>query len=508
MRKELKRLIELDREVALLGHIDALLGWDQETYMPPKAVDERSEQIALVEGIAHERAVSNEIGDLLAALGSTSASPLGEPSLDQPERAYLRVLRIAYDRETKLPADLVSELAREMSLSQAAWVEARAGNDFPAFAPHLERMVELKRRQAACLAGGASAPPYDALLDLFEPGATSASVAGVFALLRKDLVALLDKIRSRPQVDDSFLRRPCSKDRQAAISEWLMGLMAYDRSRGRLDTVAHPFTSTLGGDDVRITTRYIEDFFASSVFSTMHEAGHALYELGIAPGKEFERTRLHEAASMAVHESQSRMWENMVGRSRAFWKGNYARLAEYAGPSLEGINLDAFMKAINKVEPSLIRTEADEVTYGLHIILRFELEADLISGRLPVKDLSAAWNAKMKELLGAEPPDDRSGCLQDVHWSAGLFGYFPSYALGNLYAAQLWSSVKKGMPDLERRIESGDLASLLGWLRMNIHEPGAIYRPDELIRRVTGSSLDPKHFVAYLSEKYSQVYGF
>jgi carboxypeptidase Taq len=287
-----------------------------------------------------------------------------------------------------------------------------------------------------------------------------------------------------------------------------MGLMAYDRSRGRLDTVAHPFTSTLGGDDVRITTRYIEDFFASSVFSTMHEAGHALYELGIAPGKEFERTRLHEAASMAVHESQSRMWENMVGRSRAFWKGNYARLAEYAGPSLEGINLDAFMKAINKVEPSLIRTEADEVTYGLHIILRFELEADLISGRLPVKDLSAAWNAKMKELLGAEPPDDRSGCLQDVHWSAGLFGYFPSYALGNLYAAQLWSSVKKGMPDLERRIESGDLASLLGWLRMNIHEPGAIYRPDELIRRVTGSSLDPKHFVAYLSEKYSQVYGF
>jgi carboxypeptidase Taq len=238
-----------------------------------------------------------------------------------------------------------------------------------------------------------------------------------------------------------------------------------------------------------------------------------LYELGIAPGLEFARSKLREAASMAVHESQSRMWENMVGRSRAFWQGNYPRLAELAGGAapagaLVGVGIDEFVKAINKVEPSFIRTEADEVTYSLHIILRFELESDLVSGRLAVKDLPAAWNAKMKELLGVVPPDDTRGCLQDVHWSAGLFGYFPSYALGNLYAAQLWSTMKKSLSDIDSRIESGDLASLLAWLRKNIHEPGATYLPGELIQRVTGSSLDPKHFMAYLNEKYSRIYAF
>jgi carboxypeptidase Taq len=512
MRKELKRLIELDREAGLLGHVGALLGWDQETYMPPKAVGERSEQIALIEGIAHEKAVSPEIGDLLGSLGSTTASPLGDPALAERERAYLRALRREYDKAAKLPADLVAELARATSLGQASWAEARAKDDFPAFAPRLERIVELKRRQADCLsAGSARAPRYDALLDLFEPGATSESIARVFAALRADLVALLGRISSRPQVDDSFLRRPCPADRQAAISEWLMRLMSYDRERGRLDTVAHPFTTTLGSDDVRITTRYIEDFLASGIFSTIHEAGHALYELGIAPGEEYGRTRLHEAASMGIHESQSRMWENMIGRSRAFWKGNYARLAELAGGTagpLGGVGLDAFVRSVNKVEPSLIRTEADEVTYGLHVILRFELEAALIGGDLAVPDLPAAWKAKMKELLGVEPPDDARGCLQDVHWSAGLFGYFPSYAMGNLYAAQFWSAMKRDLPDLESRIESGDLASALDWLRANIHGPGAAWLPGELVRRVTGSGLESGHFTGYLNDKYSRVYGF
>jgi carboxypeptidase Taq len=518
MRKELMRLIEIDGELGLLGHIGALLSWDQETFMPIGAVDERSEQIALIESIAHDRAVSPEIGDLLAALGSTSASPSGSPSddslLDDMERAYLRVARRQYDRDTKLPADLVAELAREASLAQAAWIEARAKNDFPAFAPYLERIVELKKRQAACLTQGgqgARAARYDALLDLFEPGSTEASIAEVFGKLRGDLVALLDRIASKPPADDSFLRRPCPVSRQAAISGWLMDVMGYERGRGRLDTVAHPFTTTLGVDDVRITTRFIEDSFVSSLFSTVHETGHALYELGIAPGPAFKRTKLHDAASMAVHESQSRMWENMIGRSAAFWKGMYPRLVELAsggdarGP-LEGIGLDSFLRAINKVEPSPIRTEADEVTYSLHIILRFELESDLISGRLAVNDLPEAWNAKMKELLGLSVPDDARGCLQDVHWSAGLFGYFPSYALGNLYAAQFWSAMKRDMPDLDERIESGDLGSVLGWLRAKIHRHGSSLLPTELVYRVTGSTLDPKHFVAYLDEKYSRIY--
>jgi carboxypeptidase Taq len=506
MRKELARLIEMDREVGLLGHIDALLSWDQETYMPAMAVGERSEQIAYIESLAHDKLIAPEIGELLAALGSTTATPSGEGSLEAGEGAYLRVLRREYDRATRVPSDLVAELARATSLAHAAWIAARAKDDFPAFAPHLERIVELKKRQAQCLGSGAK--PYDALLDLFEPGSTEASIAEVFAGLRKDLVLLLEKIESRPQVDDSFLHKPCSAERQAAISGWIMDLVAYDRARGRLDTVAHPFTTTLGAADVRITTRYVEDFFPSSLFSTLHEAGHALYELGIGPGAEFTRTKLHDAASMAVHESQSRMWENVVGRSGVFWKGSYARLAELAGDALSGVGAEDFVKAINKVEPSLIRTEADEVTYGLHVILRFELESALISGNLAVRDLPAAWNAKMKELLGVVPPDDARGCLQDVHWSAGLFGYFPSYALGNLYAAQFWSAMKRDMPDIAARVESGDLLSVLAWLRRNIHEPGAMYLPGELVRRVTGGGLDPAHFLAYLDEKYSRVYGY
>ena len=389
-------------------------------------------------------------------------------------------MRVAYDRAAKMPADLVGELARAVSLSQAAWAAARSANDFGSFAPHLERMVELKRRQAACLSAGRpgpAAPAYDALLDLFEPGSGTASIAAVFARLRVELAELLGRIRSRPQVDDSVLRRACPAARQAEICEWLMGLLSYDRSSGRLDTTAHPFTTTLGADDVRITTRYLEGFFVSSVFSTIHETGHALYELGLDPGADFARTRLHEAASMAVHESQSRLWENMVGRSRAFWKGNYSRLAELAGPCLEGVDLDRFVKAVNRVEPSPIRTEADEVTYGLHVILRFELESELVAGRLSVKDLPSAWNGKMKELLGVVPPDDARGCLQDVHWSAGLFGYFPSYALGNLYAAQFWAAMKRELPDLDARIEAGDLGSLLLWLRANIHEPARPISP-------------------------------
>ena len=514
MRKEMQRLVELDREISLFIHIDALLNWDQETYMPSKAVGERAEQIALIEGLAHEKSIALEVGDLLEALGSTSENPMGDPALAPAERAYLRVLRRCFDRETKLPAELVGELAREVSLGQAAWIEARAKNDFPAFAPHLERMVELKKRQAACLAVGASVgkkpgqTPYDVLLDLYEPGSSEASISKVFALLRGELVALLDKIASRPQVDDSFLHRNCPVPNQQAISEWLMGIMSYDPGRGRLDVVAHPFTTTLGTSDVRITTRYLPDFFVSSLFSTVHETGHALYELDIAPGAGFEGTRLADPASMAIHESQSRFWENIVGRSASLWKPNYARLRGLAGGALDGVGLDAFVKSINKVEPSLIRTEADEVTYSLHIILRFELESALLSGHLAAKDLPAAWNEKMKELLGVVPPDDSQGCLQDVHWSGGLFGYFPSYALGNLYGAQFWDAMKVSMPDLEERIARGDLGSVLDWLKTNVHTSGTTYLPGELIERATGSDLDPSHFVAYLNKKYQAVYGF
>jgi carboxypeptidase Taq len=506
MRKEISRLAELDREHVLVSHIGAVLGWDQETYMPEAAVEERAEQLALLEGLAHERLTRPEIGDLLGALGSTPQNPMGDSALSPEERAYLRSLRRAYDQATRLPADLVTDLARTVALAQPAWVEARARNDFPAFAPHLERIIALQKRKAACLDPGK--PPYDVFLDLYEPGSTEAGIAKVFGDLRAELVALLGKIRSRPQVDASFLSRPCPVERQARMSGWIMDLLAFDRRRGRLDTTAHPFTSTLGGDDIRITTRYLEGNFASSVFSTIHETGHALYEMGMDPSPQFRRTKLSEPTSMAIHESQSRLWENIVGRSEAFWSPNYARLQDLAGDVLAGVPLEAFMKAINRVEPSFIRTEADEVTYSLHVILRFEIEGDLISGRLAVKDVPAAWNAKMEELLGVLPPNDAQGCLQDVHWSCGLFGYFPSYALGNLYAAQLWDRMRETLPDVDTTIRRGDVTSVREWLREKIHRQGSTWLPGELIERATGFPLDARHFVAYLNAKYAKVYGF
>jgi carboxypeptidase Taq len=506
MRRELEALIALDREIGLLSHIGSLLEWDMETYMPPKAAAERADQSSLVQSLAHERLVRPQIGELLASLGSTGDRPEGDPSLEPRERAYLRAMRRAYDRETKLPGDLVADLARETSLAQQAWAQARAKDDFQSFAPRLDAVLRLKRRQAACLSSGGN--PYDALLDLFEPGGTEAEVAATFAALKSDLVSILADIRSRPQIDDSFLYRNCPVERQKAISEWLVDLLPFDRERGRLDTVEHPFTNTMGVDDIRITTRYIEGNFTSSVFSTIHETGHALYEMGIATGEAFARTRLSEVWSAAIHESQSRMWENVIGRSASFWKRNYPRLAELAGPTLDGIGLDRFVAGINKVEPSLIRTEADEVTYGLHVILRFELESDLIAGRLSVEGLPAAWDARMGELLGIEPPSDSAGCLQDVHWSFGLFGYFPSYALGNLYAAQFWDAMRDDIPGLEGRIEAGDLGEPLAWLRERIHAWGAAYLPGELVRRATGSDLDARHFTSYLRGKYSRIYGF
>lgn len=506
MRREIGRLVELDRAHVLVAHISGALAWDQETAMPPKAIGERAEQLALLEGLAHEKLTDPEIGRLLDGLGSSSANPEGDESLEPVERAYLRALRRAYDQATRLPADLVTDLARTTALSQAAWIEARSKNDFASFAPWLRRMLDFQRRKAACL--GPDKPAYDVLLDLFEPGATETSVAAVFSGLRGELVRILGKIRSRPQVDDTFLHRPCPVERQEAVSRWLMDLLGYDRGRGRLDVSAHPFTQTLGADDVRITTRYLPDYLPSSLFSTIHETGHALYELGLAPPEAYLRTKLSEAASMAVHESQSRLWENMVGRSRSFWEPNYAKLHSLAGATLDGVGLDEFARAVNKVEPSLIRTEADEVTYSLHVILRFELEADLMAGRLGVEGLPAAWNRKMKELLGVVPPDDASGCLQDIHWSIGLFGYFPSYALGNLYAAQLWDRFRETLPNVEAGIARGDLAPLREWLREKVHKPGATWLPGELIERATGSALDPRHFVAYLEDKYSKVYGF
>jgi carboxypeptidase Taq len=509
MRAALEALTKIDRERQLLTHIGALLGWDQETYMPEQAVYERAEQLALVESMAHEKAISPRIGELLDVLESTDENPGGNSGLGQEERAYLHALRRNYDRVTKLPVELVAETAREISLSQATWMEAKKNDDFAFFAPHLQKMIDLNLRKAAFIKPDAS--PYDVLLDFYEPECSEQSIRTIFTALRTELVSILDAIQSRPQVDDSFLHRAIPLERQRSISEWLMDILSFDRSRGRLDTAVHPFTTTLGTEDVRITTKFVENFLPASVFCTIHETGHALYELGIDPAPGFSRTVLSEASSMAIHESQSRLWENMIGRSEGFWKEHFAKLRELAAPALDDVGPEAFFRAINKVEPSFIRTEADEVSYGLHVILRFELEADMMAGKLRAEDIPAAWNAKMVELLGIEPPDDRTGCLQDVHWSMGSFGYFPSYALGNLYSAQFCDTMRREMPYLVAmtgKEGAYDLGPVLGWLRANIHKPGATYLPGELVERVTGRHLEPSHFVAYLRDKYSRIYGF
>jgi len=499
MHKETARLLELDREHSLVMHIGAILGWDQETYMPPKAIEERSSQLALLEGLAHQKAVNPEIGELLAALEAKS-------DLSEDEKAYVRVVRRDYDRETKLPEAFVTEYAKEASLSQAAWADAKKNNDFAAFKPHLSRMVELNKKRAHYL--NPNAKPYDVLLDLFEPGSTQESVAAVFAKMKSYLVEILTRIRERPQIEDKCSGRRVDKHTQERISQYFMKVLGYERDRGRLDVSAHPFTTTLGADDVRITTRYVEDYFPSSLFSTIHESGHALYEMGIDPNPDYRGTKLAEAVSMAVHESQSRLWENIVGRSPAFWERHFPALSALLGEAGEGLDLESFVKSINRVSPSLIRTEADEVTYGLHVIARFELESALFDGSLNVEEVPEAWRAKYRELLGIEAPDDRQGCLQDVHWSMGAFGYFPSYALGNLYGAQFWAALKKEIPDVEARISGGDTSAVLAWLRKNVHVQGSRYTPGELVKKVTGQALDPVWFEKYLREKYSKIYGF
>jgi carboxypeptidase Taq len=499
MHKETARLLELDREHSLVMHIGAILGWDQETYMPPKAIEERSSQLALLEGLAHQKAVNPEIGELLAALEAKS-------DLSEDEKAYVRVVRRDYDRETKLPEAFVTEYAKEASLSQAAWADAKKNNDFAAFKPHLSRMVELNKKRAHYL--NPNAKPYDVLLDLFEPGSTQESVAAVFAKMKSYLVEILTRIRERPQIEDKCSGRRVDKHTQERISQYFMKVLGYERDRGRLDVSAHPFTTTLGADDVRITTRYVEDYFPSSLFSTIHESGHALYEMGIDPNPDYRGTKLAEAVSMAVHESQSRLWENIVGRSPAFWERHFPALSALLGEVGEGLDLESFVKSINRVSPSFIRTEADEVTYGLHVIARFKLESALFDGSLNVEEVPEAWRAKYRELLGIEAPDDRQGCLQDVHWSMGAFGYFPSYALGNLYGAQFWAALKKEIPDVEARISGGDTSAVLAWLRKNVHVQGSRYTPGELVKKVTGQALDPVWFEKYLREKYSKIYGF
>lgn len=490
----LNDLRQASLELYALKSAAGLLGWDQETFMPPKGGAARAESQAVLGTLLHQKQTSETMRKLL---DSAEAGPLSAR-----DAALARELRRDHEMARRIPEELATELARATSLSQQAWAKARAQNAPADFFPWLQKMVELKRREADCL--GYADTPYDALLDQFEPGSRAAVVRPVLEKLRDGLVPLLRRIlderASTQSLKPSWAGRNIPLDQQKAFNERLLRDMGFDLEAGRLDASAHPFTQGMAPGDVRLTTRYREDDWLNAVFSTLHEGGHGLYEQGL-PESEWGNP-LGEAASLSIHESQSRFWENRVGRSRAYWERYLPVAQEHFGSALAGAGVDEVLREVNAVSPSFIRVEADEATYNLHILLRFQLEEALFSGALEVEGLSEAWDDGMEKMLGIRPPDAARGFLQDVHWSCGLFGYFPTYTMGNLYAAQLAVAFEREQGSIDAKVRAGDFASMREWLREKIHRHGREFPAAELAKRATGEDLNPEYFLKYLEGKY------
>jgi carboxypeptidase Taq len=499
MTTALDQLNERIREVADLRHAADLLEWDERVCMPSGGAPVHGEMLSTLRRLAHEKFTAREVGGLLDTAGREVAS--GDPDTDAAR--LVAVTTRDYQKATRVPASFVAEQAEVVSAAQHAWGEARARNDFASFRPHLERVIALKRQYVTFFPPADH--PYDILLDDFEPGMKTSDVKAVFEVLRQGQVELLRKIAARPQVDDSCLRVPYAESDMWKFAVDVVTRFGFDWERGRQDKSTHPFATSFGSDDVRITTRFMERYPFSMLFGTLHETGHGLYEQGVS--RAHHRTQLEGGASLGVHESQSRLWENLVGRSRPFWEHFYPALQERFPAQLRNVSLDAFYRAINKVEPSLIRVEADEATYNLHVMMRVELEIALIEGRLDAAGLPDAWNARMEEYLGIRPPDDATGVLQDIHWSAGLLGYFATYTLGNLISAQLWEQFGNAYPERDDAIRRGDFSALLSWLRAEVHQYGRKYEPQDLVRRATRSRIDPAPYLRYLERKFGEIYG-
>ena len=490
MSSDLTTLRERLAEVADLSRAAGVLGWDQRVTMPPLGTEARAETLGTLRRIAHDRFTDAEIGRLLDRL-----VPMAESlPYDSDDASLIRVTRRDWEKACRVPSDLRVELTRAAARGHQAWVEARTNDDFASFLPFLRTNVELARRYIDCFEPADS--PYTALLDDYEPGMTTSDVRGVFAVLRPSLTEL---VRTAPAVDASFLHGSFDPVRQRAFAERVLSTMGFEEGAWRLDPTAHPFCTSFSNRDVRLTTRYRPDDL-ESIWSTMHEAGHGLYAHGIADS--LLRSPLAGAPSLGVNESQSRTWENLVGRSRAFWTHWYAPLQETFPDQLGDVELDRFLRAINRAEPGLIRVDADETTYSLHIILRFELEQELIEGTVALEDLPEAWNARMQEFLGVDVPDNARGVLQDVHWSGGAIGYFPTYALGNVISLQIWAKVREALPGLDERLAAGELGELSSWLRENLYALGRKLTPKETLERVTGSDvIDPQPYIRYLRDK-------
>jgi carboxypeptidase Taq len=498
MEQKLNRLKEVLGEVSDLNNAGALLSWDQQTYMPEGATEARGNMLSTVGKLAHEMFVSDEVGKLLDEL-----KPWAEQQdQDGEEYRLIKVTARDYDRSTRVPASFVMKQMQVVTMAHQAWMEARAKSDYSIFKPHLAKILDLTKEYISYFPK--SDHPYDILLDGYEPGMKTADVKDIFGKLRPRQVELIKAIAKAKQVDDSFLRQKFPGKKQLDFALMVAQKFGYDLRRGRQDLAPHPFCTNFSADDVRITTRINPKFLNTTLFGTMHETGHALYEQGV--GHTWARTPLAGGASLGLHESQSRMWENLVGRSLPFWEFFYPQLKKVFPSQLDGVSLKKFYKAINKVQPSLIRVEADEATYNLHIMLRLELEIAMVEGSVSLDDLPALWNTKMQEYLGITPPNDAAGVLQDIHWSGGMIGYFSTYALGNLISAQLWEKFESMNPDIYDQMRKGDFSSLLSWLRVKIHQYGRKYDPAELVLRVTKKPLESEPYVKYLTKKYTDIY--
>ncbi|GCE31834.1 carboxypeptidase M32 [Dictyobacter alpinus] len=494
---QLQALLDYLHPIEDLEALSALASWDQQTYMPAEAGVARMHQVTILQSLIHERLTARTLGELL------SAAEQSRTEFSDADRALLRQTRRAYDHATKLPQNLVEEMARLRSESVDAWLKARANNDFALFAPYLQRTVTLKREVADRI--GYTEFPYDALLDDFEPGLTTRKVEAMFDPVRSVSTTLLQRIQQSGQViDTASLHGHFPKDRQEALSEQLLRVIGYDFSHGQLASSQHPFTTSFGAPfDVRVTNRYEEEYLPMGIMAGLHEGGHGLYAQGISAN--LARTSLANGTSLGIHESQSRLWENAIGRSPAFWQANYALLQQAFPDHFKEIEQANFVRALNAVKPSLIRVMADEVTYNLHILIRFELEKGLVNGELAVESLPGLWNAKYQQYLGITPPTETEGVLQDVHWTS-QFGYFPTYTLGNLYSAQILHTLQQTFPNFQAQLAGGDTGFILNWLRENIHQYGAIYQPEELIQRVCGEAPNPQYFVDYLTQKFEHIY--
>jgi carboxypeptidase Taq len=485
-------------ELSDLGNANAVLSWDQQVNMPPGGAEDRGNQMGTLARITQEKATDPRLGQLMDELSDWSKNL--DP--DSDDARIIKVNKVDFDKAKRIPPEYMERFVQATTIAQQVWVEARQTADFAIFLTHLQKVIDLRKEYISFFPD--LDHPYDALLDDFEPGMKTADVKAIFDNLRPKQVELIQAITRQPQVEDSFLHQHFEENKQLDFGKEVITRFGYDWNSGRLDKAAHPFTISFGVNDVRITTRVTPDFLNTMLFGTMHECGHALYGLGVAP--QLDRTGLAGGASFAVHESQSRLWENLIGRSLPFWEYFYPRLQKFF-PQLAGVSVDKFYKAINKVHPSLIRVEADEASYNLHIMLRMEVEIALIENKIRVKELPDYWNTKMVEYLGVKPPDDAKGVLQDIHWSGGSFGYFPTYALGNLISAQLWEKINQDIPDIPDQIRTGKFDALLSWLREKVHHHGRKFEPQELVNRVTGLKVDPSAYMRYLTNKFSDIYG-